>query len=326
MRLRARRLGLGAAPLRLAAATSVRDILTTLGELAAARFGRDRFDPDHAFGPDRGRAGHGQPGSRRRPRADPLRQGIAAPRWSWSAMSPRTGRSPGRACSNIWSIPCSSFEGERSHQYRILRATKNRFGGTDEIGVFAMGEEGLDEVANPSALFLTDRGEAVPRRGRLPGARRDPAGAGRDPGADRPPRQRRHPAPRRGRLGFGPAGDDPRRARGALRPQLLDRRGLSQRRRRLPHHRSRRRPRRRRGPRLGACRAAGPARDRRLRRGRAVGRAAPGHPCRPPAQGSRPSSASSAPWSRPRSPGRRDRCGFPASARSRSSSIICSAR
>src|SRR5205085_3227896 len=55
-----------------------------------------------------------------------------------------------------------SFEGERSHQYRILRATKNRFGGTDEIGVFAMGEEGLAEVANPSALFLTDRGEAVP--------------------------------------------------------------------------------------------------------------------------------------------------------------------
>jgi DNA repair protein RadA/Sms len=55
-----------------------------------------------------------------------------------------------------------SFEGERSHQYRILRATKNRYGGTDEIGVFAMGDEGLAEVANPSALFLTDRGEAVP--------------------------------------------------------------------------------------------------------------------------------------------------------------------
>jgi DNA repair protein RadA/Sms len=55
-----------------------------------------------------------------------------------------------------------SFEGERSHQYRILRATKNRYGGTDEIGVFAMGEDGLAEVANPSALFLTDRGGAVP--------------------------------------------------------------------------------------------------------------------------------------------------------------------
>ena len=55
-----------------------------------------------------------------------------------------------------------AFEGERSHQYRILRAVKNRFGGTDEIGVFAMGEEGLGEVANPSSLFLTDRSRDVP--------------------------------------------------------------------------------------------------------------------------------------------------------------------
>ena len=48
-----------------------------------------------------------------------------------------------------------SFEGERSHQYRILRSIKNRFGGTDEIGVFSMQSEGLAEVANPSALFLS---------------------------------------------------------------------------------------------------------------------------------------------------------------------------
>jgi DNA repair protein RadA/Sms len=54
-----------------------------------------------------------------------------------------------------------SFEGERSHQYRILRAVKNRFGGTDEIGVFAMAEMGLEEVANPSALFLTQRGDGI---------------------------------------------------------------------------------------------------------------------------------------------------------------------
>ncbi|NOT39559.1 MAG: DNA repair protein RadA, partial [Alphaproteobacteria bacterium] len=46
------------------------------------------------------------------------------------------------------------FEGERGHQFRILRAVKNRFGPTDEIGVFEMREEGLSEVANPSALFL----------------------------------------------------------------------------------------------------------------------------------------------------------------------------
>ena len=51
------------------------------------------------------------------------------------------------------------FEGERSHQFRILRAHKNRFGGTDEIGVFEMTGHGLEEVANPSALFLSNRSE-----------------------------------------------------------------------------------------------------------------------------------------------------------------------
>jgi DNA repair protein RadA/Sms len=53
------------------------------------------------------------------------------------------------------------FEGERGHQFRILRAVKNRFGPTDEIGVFEMTERGLDEVANPSALFLADRSDDV---------------------------------------------------------------------------------------------------------------------------------------------------------------------
>ncbi len=51
------------------------------------------------------------------------------------------------------------FEGERTQQYRILRATKNRFGGVDEIGVFEMTGEGLKEVKNPSSLFLSDRKE-----------------------------------------------------------------------------------------------------------------------------------------------------------------------
>lgn len=49
------------------------------------------------------------------------------------------------------------FEGDRGHQFRILRAVKNRFGATDEIGVFEMTEGGLSEVANPSALFLAER-------------------------------------------------------------------------------------------------------------------------------------------------------------------------
>ena len=50
-----------------------------------------------------------------------------------------------------------AFEGERGHPFRILRATKNRFGATDEIGVFEMSDLGLAEVANPSALFLAER-------------------------------------------------------------------------------------------------------------------------------------------------------------------------
>ncbi|MCK5274158.1 MAG: DNA repair protein RadA [Alphaproteobacteria bacterium] len=53
------------------------------------------------------------------------------------------------------------FEGERGHQFRILRAVKNRFGPTDEIGVFEMTGGGLAEVSNPSQLFLSDRDEPI---------------------------------------------------------------------------------------------------------------------------------------------------------------------
>lgn len=49
------------------------------------------------------------------------------------------------------------FEGDRGHVFRILRAVKNRFGSTNEIGVFEMKEKGLDEVVNPSAVFLSER-------------------------------------------------------------------------------------------------------------------------------------------------------------------------
>ncbi len=54
------------------------------------------------------------------------------------------------------------LEGERFHSFRILRATKNRFGSTDEVGVFEMGETGLAEVADPSGVFLEERGRGVP--------------------------------------------------------------------------------------------------------------------------------------------------------------------
>jgi len=54
------------------------------------------------------------------------------------------------------------FEGDRGHSFRILRAVKNRFGSTNEIGVFDMKEDGLQPVANPSALFLAERPVDVP--------------------------------------------------------------------------------------------------------------------------------------------------------------------
>ncbi|MDM8552976.1 magnesium chelatase domain-containing protein, partial [Desulfobacterales bacterium HSG2] len=54
------------------------------------------------------------------------------------------------------------FEGDRSHVFRILRAVKNRFGSTNEIGVFEMKEKGLEEVVNPSAVFLSERPSNAP--------------------------------------------------------------------------------------------------------------------------------------------------------------------
>lgn len=53
------------------------------------------------------------------------------------------------------------FEGERTHDYRLLRTVKNRFGATDEIGVFRMGSQGLEEIPNPSDLFLSDQNQSV---------------------------------------------------------------------------------------------------------------------------------------------------------------------
>ncbi|MFC1858008.1 DNA repair protein RadA [Thermodesulfobacteriota bacterium] len=54
------------------------------------------------------------------------------------------------------------FEGDKNHVFRILRAVKNRFGSTNEIGVFEMKEKGLDEVSNPSAVFLSERPANAP--------------------------------------------------------------------------------------------------------------------------------------------------------------------
>ena len=161
VRLRARRLGLGAAPLKLAAATSVRDILTTLGESGAPAL--VVIDSIQTMYSD---LIEGAPGTVSQVRAS-AHELIRFAKESGAAIVlvghvTKDGAIAGPRVLEHMVDTVLSFEGERSHQYRILRAVKNRFGGTDEIGVFAMEEGGLAEVANPSALFLTHRGEAVP--------------------------------------------------------------------------------------------------------------------------------------------------------------------
>ncbi len=54
------------------------------------------------------------------------------------------------------------LEGDRNHYFRILRAAKNRFGSTNEIGIFEMGEKGLEEIKDPSMLFIGEKDESVP--------------------------------------------------------------------------------------------------------------------------------------------------------------------
>jgi DNA repair protein RadA/Sms len=161
VRLRARRLGLGAAPLRLAAATSVRDILTTLGESRAPTL--LVIDSIQTMYSDLIEGAPGTVSQVRASAGELIR--FAKERGTAVVLVghvTKDGAIAGPRVLEHMVDTVLAFEGERSHQYRILRATKNRYGGTDEIGVFAMGEEGLAEVANPSALFLTDRGEAVP--------------------------------------------------------------------------------------------------------------------------------------------------------------------
>jgi DNA repair protein RadA/Sms len=160
IRLRARRLGLGTAPVKLAAATSVRDILTTLGDGSTpALVVIDSIQTMHSD------LIEGAPGTVSQVRAS-AGELIRYAKESGCAIVlvghvTKDGAIAGPRVLEHMVDTVLSFEGERSHQYRILRAAKNRFGGTDEIGVFAMGEGGLDEVGNPSALFLTHRGEAV---------------------------------------------------------------------------------------------------------------------------------------------------------------------
>jgi DNA repair protein RadA/Sms len=160
VRLRALRLGLGGAPVELAAATSVRDILTTLGNgEAPALLVIDSIQTMHSD------LIEGAPGTVSQVRASAQELVRFAKQRDTALVLvghvTKDGTIAGPRVLEHMVDTVLSFEGERSHQYRILRAMKNRFGGTDEIGVFAMEGGGLAEVANPSSLFLTRRDDPV---------------------------------------------------------------------------------------------------------------------------------------------------------------------
>ena len=139
VRMRAVRLGLAEAPMRLGAETNLRNILTTL----------DAERPDVAV--------------------------IDSIQTLWSDT---VEAAPGVAVILVGHVTKDGqiagprvvehmvdcvlyFEGERGHQFRILRSVKNRFGPSGEIGVFEMTGSGLAEVTNPSALFLSERGQPI---------------------------------------------------------------------------------------------------------------------------------------------------------------------
>jgi DNA repair protein RadA/Sms len=160
VRLRAIRLGLGSAPVQLAAATSVRDILTTVSQgEPPAMLVIDSIQTMHSD------LIEGAPGTVSQVRAS-AQELVRFAKDKGTALVlvghvTKDGTIAGPRVLEHMVDTVLGFEGERSHQYRILRAAKNRFGGTDEIGVFAMDGGGLIEVPNPSALFLTQRGEPV---------------------------------------------------------------------------------------------------------------------------------------------------------------------
>jgi DNA repair protein RadA/Sms len=160
VRLRAARLGHAAAPIRLASATSVRDILTTLGQgKAPDLLVIDSIQTMHSDTIE------GAPGTVSQVRGCAFEL-IRYAKESGCALVlvghvTKDGTIAGPRVLEHMVDVVMSFEGERSHQYRILRALKNRFGAVDEIGVFAMAGQGLEEVPNLSSLFLTGREEPI---------------------------------------------------------------------------------------------------------------------------------------------------------------------
>ena len=157
VRLRAERLGLAGAKVELAAETSVEDIVATLSEGATPRL--VIIDSIQTMWTD---AVEAAPGTVTQVRGS-AQALIRFAKRSGAAVIlvghvTKDGQIAGPRVVEHMVDAVLSFEGEGSHQFRILRAVKNRFGPTDEIGVFEMTGLGLREVANPSELFLSERG------------------------------------------------------------------------------------------------------------------------------------------------------------------------
>ncbi len=160
VRMRANRLGLSGAPLRLGSETNLRDILTTLDAERPALAVIDSIQTVWADHVD------SAPGSVSQVRAAAHELVTFAKRRGVSVILvghvTKDGQIAGPRVVEHMVDTVLYFEGERGHQFRILRAVKNRFGPADEIGVFEMTGLGLAEVSNPSALFLSERGDPSP--------------------------------------------------------------------------------------------------------------------------------------------------------------------
>lgn len=156
VRLRALRLGLSDSPLGLAAATSLRDIAASLEEEREATL--VIIDSIQTVWLDSLEAAPGTVSQVRACAAELTR--LAKSRGFAVVLVGHVTKEGTLAGPRVLEHMVDAtlyFEGDRGHQFRILRAVKNRFGATDEIGVFEMTERGLVEVANPSALFLAER-------------------------------------------------------------------------------------------------------------------------------------------------------------------------
>ena len=155
VRMRAQRLGLQDAPVILGAETNLRDILTTLD---AERPQLAIIDSIQTMWLDSIEAA---PGSVSQVRAASHELVTFAKRRGVSVILvghvTKDGQIAGPRVIEHMVDTVLYFEGERGHQFRILRAVKNRFGPADEIGVFEMTGAGLAQVTNPSALFLSNR-------------------------------------------------------------------------------------------------------------------------------------------------------------------------